>query len=58
MRWQHWHWQTSWFAARQQPESVNHLRRSADRFEVVLEHNGVRWINDSKALTSAVRKRR
>ncbi len=28
------------------------------RFEVVLEHNGVRWINDSKATNSAVRKRR
>lgn len=49
MRWRRWRWQMLQVTACQQPESVNHITGLPHRFEVVLEHNGVRWINDSKA---------
>ena len=38
-----------WPAAIFKPEGADHLYRLAHRFQLALEHNGVRWINDSKA---------
>ena len=38
-----------WPAAIFKPEGADHLTGSAHRFQLALEHNGVRWINDSKA---------
>ena len=50
MRWRRWRWQMrSGLPRASSLKALTTFTGLAHRFQLALEHNGVRWINDSKA---------